>query len=70
MKLYANWKTILRKSWAIRFAVAAGLFSGLEVWNSLYGNHYFNPGLFALVSGVLCCLSFISRMVAQNFDER
>lgn len=69
MKLYPNWKQILKKSWAMRFALAAGLFSGLEVWNNLYGNNFFNPGLFALISGVLAFLSFVSRMVAQNFDE-
>jgi hypothetical protein len=64
--LYPNWKEILRKSWAMRFAIAAGLFSGLEVWNSLYGNHYFSPGKFAALSGICSFCSYVSRVVAQK----
>lgn len=66
LKLYKNWKEILRKSWAMRFAIAAGLFSGIEVWNSLYGDHYFGPGTFAAFSGLCSFFSYVSRIVAQR----
>jgi hypothetical protein len=66
MKLYPNWKRILRKSWAIRFAIIAGFFSALEIWNSLIGEQYFSPGAFATISGVCSFLSIVSRTVAQK----
>lgn len=66
MKLYPNWREILRKSWAMRFALVAALFSGIEIWNSLIGQQYFSAGTFAILSGACSCLSYFSRIVAQK----
>ena len=66
MTLYPNWQKILKKSWAIRFALIAGFFSALEIWNSLMGEQYFSPGVFATVSGACSFLSIVSRTVAQK----
>jgi len=50
----------------MRFAIAAGAFSAIEIWNSLIGNQYFSPGVFAALSGAFSFLSFVSRVVAQK----
>ena len=66
LKLYPNWKTILKQAWSIRFAILAALFSFAEVFNSLLGSSYLSPGMFALASGFFASAGFISRLVAQK----
>jgi len=65
MKLYPNWKTILRKGWSIRFMVVAGLLSGAEVTLPLFSD-YFPRTIFALLSFFAVGGAFISRLVAQE----
>lgn len=65
MKLYPNWKTILRKGWSIRFMLVAGLLSGCEVALPVFADsiprNVFGGLMFMTVGG-----AFISRLVAQK----
>ena len=65
MKLYDNWRQILRKSWSLRFIILAGILSGCEVALPLIGDH-FDQGTFAALSFVFVCAAFIARLVAQK----
>lgn len=67
MKLASDWKRILKKAWSIRFLLAAGLFSGLEVAMPLL--HAVLPvpaGIFAVLSGMAVAGAFIFRLIAQK----
>jgi len=65
MKLYDNWKEILRKAWSIRFMVIAGLLSGIEVILPLFHENI-PKNIFAALSLVFVTLAFVSRLVAQR----
>ena len=65
MKLYDNWRMILRKSWNLRLVLIAGIHSGGEVVIPLIGD-YFPPALFAGLSFFFCAGAFIARLVAQK----
>jgi hypothetical protein len=65
MKLYPNWKTIIRKGWSIRFMLVAGVLSGAEVvipvFSEVIPRNLFGALMFFTVSG-----AFISRLIAQE----
>jgi len=65
MKLYDNWKEILRRSWSLRFILVAGILSGCEVALPFFGDS-FSAGTFAALSFVFTCTAFIARLVAQK----
>jgi hypothetical protein len=65
MKLYDNWKEILRKAWSIRFLAIAGILSGIEVILPLF-NENIPKSLFAALSLVFVTLAFVARIVAQR----
>ena len=65
MKLYDNWKEILRKAWSIRFLVIAGLLSGAEVILPLF-HESIPKNLFAALSMVFVTAAFVARLVAQR----
>ena len=65
MKLYDNWRFILRRSWSLRFIIVAGILSGCEVALPLIGDR-FSPGVFAGLSFAFTALAFIARLVAQK----
>ena len=65
MKLYDNWRQILRKSWSLRFIILAGILSGCEVALPLIGDR-FEQGTFAALSFAFVCAAFIARLVAQK----
>lgn len=65
MKLYPNWKEILRKAWSIRFMVIAAILSGVEVIFPLFHDNI-PKNLFAALSFMFVALAFISRLVAQR----
>jgi len=65
MKLYDNWKEILRKAWSIRFLVIAGLLSGAEVILPLF-HEDIPKNIFAILSMVFVTAAFIARLVAQR----
>jgi len=65
MKLYDNWKEILRKAWSIRFMIIAGLLTGIEVILPLFHENI-PRNLFAALSMVFVASALIARLVAQR----
>lgn len=65
MKLYDNWKEILRKAWSIRFLAMAGILSGIEVILPLFHDDI-PKNIFAALSLVCVTAAFIARLVAQR----
>lgn len=65
MKLYENWRDILRRAWSIRLIILAGLLSGCEVILPLFYDAI-PARLFALLSFVAVAGAFIARLVAQK----
>lgn len=68
MKLYDNWKDILRKAWSIRLMVLAGLLSAVEVVLPLFADSI-PRGTFAALSGITVAAAFVARLVAQQDVE-
>jgi hypothetical protein len=68
MKLYSNWKDIVKKAWSIKFIILAGLLSASEVILPLFFD-YFDRGTFAVLSFIAVSGAFISRLVAQKDVE-
>lgn len=68
MKLYTNWKEIVRKAWSIKFIILAGILSASEVILPLFFD-YFDRGTFAVLSFVAVSGAFITRLVAQKDIE-
>jgi hypothetical protein len=68
MKLYPNWKTLIKKAWSLRFMAVAGLLSGCEVALP-FMSEYVPQGLrgwFAGLALVLTAAAFWARLVAQK----
>lgn len=65
MKLYDNWRQIIRQAWSIRFVIIAGVLSGCEVALPFFSEQ-FPVRVFALLSAFFCCAAFIARLVAQK----
>jgi len=65
MKLYSNWKQILRQAWSIRFMLIAGLLSAIEVIFPFFADQL-PRGLFAALSGIFVGAAFMARLVAQR----
>lgn len=65
MKLYDNWREIVRRSWSLRFIIIAALLSGCEIALPLIGDQ-FSPGVFAGLSFIFTTSAFIARLVAQK----
>lgn len=68
MKLYDNWKDILRKAWSIRLMVLAGVLSAVEVILPLFADAI-PRGTFAALSGITVAAAFVARLVAQQDIE-
>ena len=65
MKLYDNWKDIVRRAWSVRFMIIAGLLSGAEVALP-YFQGVLPSGTFAALSGIFVGAAFVARLVAQK----
>jgi hypothetical protein len=65
MKLYDNWKDLIRRAWSIRLMVVAGILSAVEVVLPLFADDI-PRGLFAALSGVTVAAAFVARLVAQQ----
>lgn len=65
MKLYDNWKNLIRRAWSIRLMVVAGILSAVEVVLPLFADDI-PRGLFAALSGVTVAAAFVARLVAQQ----
>lgn len=68
MKLYDNWKDIVRKAWSIRLMVLAGVLSAVEVVLPLFADSI-PRGTFAALSGITVAAAFVARLVAQQDIE-
>lgn len=68
MKLYSNWKDIVKKAWSIKFIILAGILSASEVILPLFFD-YFDRGTFAVLSFVAVSGAFMSRLIAQKDIE-
>jgi hypothetical protein len=65
MKLYDNWREILRKTWSVRFAALAAVFSGAEALLPFYSDAV-PRGVFAGLSGLLTVAAIWARAVYQK----
>jgi hypothetical protein len=65
MKLYPNWKEIIRKAWSIRFMIIAAILSGIEVILPFF-NESIPKNLFAALSFAFVSAAFVARLVAQR----
>lgn len=65
VKLSANWKQVLKKAWSIRFMIAAGTLSGVEVALPFFASAM-PHGVFATLSGISVGAAFVARLVAQK----
>jgi hypothetical protein len=65
MKLYDNWKDIVRKAWSIRLMILAGILSGIEVILPLFVD-VIARGTFAALSGITVAAAFVARLIAQK----
>lgn len=65
MKLYDNWREILRKAWSIRLMLLAGLLTGCEVILPLFTDTM-PRNVFAILSMLAVSGAFVSRLVAQK----
>lgn len=65
MKLYDNWREILRKAWSIRLMLLAGLLTGCEVILPLFTDTM-PRNVFAILSMLAVSGAFVARLVAQK----
>ena len=65
MRLYDNWREIMRRSWSLRFIILAGLLSGCEIVLPLFADQI-PRNLFAVLSFAAVSAAFIARLVAQK----
>ena len=65
MRLYDNWREILKRSWSLRFIFLAGVLSGLEVILPFYADSM-PRHIFAGLSFACVCSAFVARLVAQK----
>lgn len=65
LRLYDNWRDIVRRAWSIRFMLVAGLLSGVEVVLPFFADA-FPRGTFAALSGLSVGAAFVARLVAQR----
>lgn len=67
MRLYPDWKKILRKAWSLRLIALAGVLTGCEALVSVYGVEWLPVPVWArllLIFGVMAG-AFWARLVAQ-----
>jgi len=65
MRLYDNWREIIRRSWSLRFIILAGMLSGCEIALPLFADQI-PRNLFAALSFAAVSAAFIARLVAQK----
>ena len=65
MRLYDNWREIMRRSWSLRFIILAGLLSGCEIALPLFADQI-PRNLIAVLSFAAVSAAFVARLVAQK----
>jgi len=67
LSLHDNWRYLLRKSWAVRWAIAAGLLSGCEVILPLFVDAL-PRNVFAMLSMAATAGAVVARIMVQPKD--
>ena len=65
MKLYPNWKEIIRKAWSIRLAMLATLFSLVQVVIPIYAD-VLDRDTFAILTAISTVGVIVARLVWQE----
>lgn len=65
MRLYENWKIIVKKAWSVRLMGIAFLLTMAEVMLPFFSEAV-PDRVFALLSGLCVAGAFVSRIVAQR----
>lgn len=65
MTLNANWRTIVRKAWSVKFMVLAFVLTMAEVMLPFFSDAV-PPRTFAVLSGLAVAGAFVSRLIAQK----
>ena len=65
MKLYDNWRVIVKKAWSMRLMGLAAVLSGVEVALPFF-QESFPRGVFAGLSFTAVAGAFVARLVAQK----
>jgi hypothetical protein len=65
MKLYENWKQILKEAWSIRFIALAGILSASETVLPMFQD-ILPRNTFATLSFLCISAAFVSRLVTQK----
>lgn len=65
MKLYSNWRHIVRKSWSLKFIFLAAIFTACEAILPLYVDQ-FQRDTFAVLTFIAIIGAFVSRLIAQQ----
>jgi hypothetical protein len=65
VKLYDNWREILRKAWTIKFGVLATMFALMQVIVPIYVDSL-PRDLFAILTGVSTLGVIVARLVWQK----
>lgn len=71
MKLYRNWKSIIKRAWSMRFMAMASFFNAATVVFALYSYkfpefHVSGKIIFAAAAFFCTSAAFISRIVYQR----
>ena len=65
MKLYSNWKEILRKAWSVRLALMATIFSVAQGIVPIYAD-VLSRDVFAILTAVCAIGVILARIVFQQ----
>lgn len=65
MKLYDNWKEIIRRAWSVRLMIAAFAMTAAEAVLPFFAEHL-PRGVFASLSAIAVGGAFVARLVAQK----
>lgn len=69
MRLYANWREILKRAWSVRLMLLAGILTALEVVLPLFFD-VIPRDAFAIAIGITTAAALVARLIAQkDLDE-
>ena len=71
LTLIANWKAVLAKAWSVKFAILAGLLSGLEaampfIREAIEPLGLVPPGGFAILAAMASAAALVARVIVQQ----
>ena len=67
LRLYHNWRTIIRKAWSIRLMLLAGLLSGIEALVTIFPDQlHLSRHTLAVLVPLVIGAALVARLVAQQ----